>query len=149
MSGSNAPIKNGAKDTKITTTPLDQKEQQPLEPQPPAEPSPTNQQQMPGTYVSRRVTELRAVRDAGPLTTATFPPLGEPMATKNDLCCAIHDALSNSHVTVPLWPLLGEEGNIDYQASKEDLLEEQDNLLDKLRMRLEAGTHAWTAKLKR
>ena len=45
--------------------------------------------------------------------------------------------------------MLREEGNTDYQASKEDFWEEQDNRLDKLKMSLEAGIHTRTAKLKR
>jgi hypothetical protein len=45
--------------------------------------------------------------------------------------------------------MLGEEGNADYQASKEDFWEEQDNMLDKLKMSLKAGTHTRTAKLKK
>ena len=45
--------------------------------------------------------------------------------------------------------MLGEEGNADYWASKEDFLGEQDNLLDKLRMSLKVGTRAKTAKLKK
>ena len=45
--------------------------------------------------------------------------------------------------------MLGEEGDTDYRALKENLWEEQDNMLDKLRMTLKAGTHTRTAKLKR
>ena len=45
--------------------------------------------------------------------------------------------------------MLGEEGNADYQAPQEDFWEEQDNLLDKLRMSLKVGTRAQTAKLKK
>ena len=69
-----------------------QKDLKPLEPPPQAMSPQSNQQQTPGTYVNSHVTEQLAVREAGPLTTTTFPPLGGPVATKNDPRCAIHDA---------------------------------------------------------